>query len=312
MASLFHHKVPSAIRFSFLLLSLLLAGSVVGTALFVYFIPQKYQAVIISGRPVLIVLQKPKGQKSVIFSLPEDTYIEGVYGYGAYSLSSLWKLGTLDKRGGMLLADSVSATLGLPIGGFAAGSDDQQDPLEATRRLFSWQQLIAFMTGRWTTNLRFEDYMSLAKQLSRLQTGEMKIIDLGNTTLFEKVTLPDGTIVSEVDPERIEPIIGDEFENEDIRGEAQRVAIVNTTSVTGLGSTMAKVLSHAGAVVVSVSNISEPIDRCLVESSQEASTTLTVAYIQSIYGCQIKTVEEPGAADIRVLVGTEYARRFSQ
>lgn len=312
MASLSRHKISQVIRVLAIFLLLLVAGSLTAIALFVYFTPQKYQAVVISGDPVLIVLQKPKGQKPVIFSLPADTYIEGVYGYGAYSLSALWKLGALDTRGGMLLADSLSATLGLPIGGYAAVSGQLQDPLEATRRLFTWTELIRVVTGRLKTNMRLPDFMSLVKQMSYARTSEITVIDLGKTTLFEKVTLPDGSNVSEVDPERIDPIMGDALENEDIRGEAKRVAVVNTTDVTGLGSSIAKVLSHVGAVVISVTNTSEPIERCVVESSKAMSESLTAAYIQSIYTCQLKIAEDTNTADIRMLVGTEYAKRFSQ
>lgn len=310
MASVSHYKISVPLRFFFLFF--LIVGSLGGVALFIYFAPQNYQAIVVSGEPVLIVLQKPKGQKPVIFSLPADTYIEGVHGYGAYSLSALWKLGTLDKRGGMLLADSLSDSLGLPVTRYLESSSYSADLPLAMRQLFGWNQVHAFMTGRLHTNIRFGELIGIVKQLSNARLGEIKTMSLGNTTLFEKVALPDGSIVSKVDPDRIDPIMGEAFENEDIRFEAKRIAVVNTTDVMGLGSTIAKVLSHVGAVVVSVSNAPTPIEQCRLESSKAESESLTVRFIQSMYHCELNSEGEASTADIRLLVGTEYAKRFTK
>ena len=284
---------------------LFIVGISLCIALYIFMVPQRYLAFVIAAEPAMtLVILKPKGQKIVTFSLPGDTYIEGVGGYGKYSLSALWKLGTIDKRGGALVSESLSETLGAPITRYISG--------ERGIDLFRWRNVGTFLTGQYTTNMTLSEFIGVVKRLSDSRPGEIEEIDLAKTTLFEKKILPDGTGILEVDLGRIDPIVRGAFENEEIRGEAKRIAVVNTTEIPGLGSGVAKTLSHIGTVVVSVSNSTEAIDRCVIEVSEEARKTKTVAFIHSYYHCEIKIEALSDRADIRVLVGKGYAARFEK
>lgn len=304
--------VRKILRVAFLCLLLFVVVVFLGSAVFIYTLPDRYTGFIIEHDPLILVLVKPTPQKIVVLTIPADTYIEGIHGYGKYSLSSLWKLGFIDKLGGMLLAESLAETLGVPITGFVGFSSSAagESPISVLKSTFTWKHALTQAFMRIPTNIGFAEFVSITKRLQNTGDGDVRLLDIAKTTLLQKVSLADGGAAREVDEERIDPIIGNAFEDEDVRGEGRRIAIFNTTGTSGLGSKVGKMISHIGGVVVSVTNAPELIDRCTIEASKDAINSKTAAFIRTYYHCETKISEDTLRADIIVRIGTRYASRF--
>lgn len=239
--------------------------------------PAERTTVITRVDPVEIRSWDKERELLTIFSLPEDVRVEGVFGTGTLPIASLARLEAMDKTKKGLLAKSLGNALGTPI-------EDAELSFPLRLRFF------------------------LATQMVR--PDAVKRIDLDALGVYRSETLPDGTLVRVFDVNRFDVGVGAALEVDSIRREELRVRVVNTTDVARLGSRAARMVSHAGTVVVAVESESPTQKPCTVHAKKELWSTQTSRFIQNVLACTLADADSDERADVTVRLGTAYALLF--
>lgn len=263
---------------------------------------------VIVGDPVTVLSWDKKNNTFTILSLPSDTTIEAVHGYGQYSLESLWKLGDIEGKAGTVLAQSMEELLAVPLRGYIGGKNHtllpKTDPRAIVKEIFS----LGLLNGTYATNISPASFWSLSWAISRSHPEDFRIIDL-STSVVDR-TLPDGSIVHMADTNRMDQKIGEGFEDEAIRKEAISIAVLNTTSVPSLGTRVARLMGHVGMLVITVGNDRPTIAGCTMHGVKKMLASQTARMVRELYGCEQKDQAEGDRADLTVRIGTVYQARF--
>lgn len=304
-----YHRIGS--RYGPMLLITLL---VVGVLCFGFWYLQKnsqddisWQSVVITGDPIVVWSVNRDSHDQRIMSFPSDMYIQGIHGYGSYTLDALVQLGAMDKANKRLMVDSLSEAIGLPIQYFITGVQSTTTPLDRIQSIFKLSTLIQFFNRTYQTNMGFRTYTFFRNVRSQVKSIQIKTIDARSAFLEE--ALPDGTRIRRIDTGMIDQSIGSTYELASLRKEGYTVGIYNTTAVPALGNSIGRTLSHLGVFISSIGNADRNIQDCEVLTDKEKLSSKTVRLIVSLYHCK-KIIQTSDRADIMMYVGLDYARRF--
>jgi len=270
--------------------------------------------VVVATSPVTVWSWNTNDNTFIVLSIPSDDVIDALYGYGNYSLEALWRLGFIDKKSGLLLSDSLSDTLGLPITSYI-GTKSQEllnvsDPLMYGRQLFSLSNVFSFMSAGYQSNMPMGLFVAFSRALGAARPDKIQSIDIGNLGAVSEESLPDGTIRNILSPDFLDHTLGNVFENDAFRAEDLSVALYNTTDVPAVGNRAARLLTNAGILVVTVGNDQKPLNRCELIGSATPLSSKTAAYIISVFNCKKIVSQESARADLIVRLGNDFAKRF--
>ncbi|MFZ5844877.1 MAG: LytR C-terminal domain-containing protein, partial [Patescibacteria group bacterium] len=252
-------------------------------------------------------------RRSVFIQIPASTQIEGLFGYGKYSLSSLSQLGKMEKMGNRLLRQSLSEALAIPI--FWDWEEKTMQlgeaaPRDRIKQVFSFSGIGKYLTGRYTTNLSLPTYLRLARAASKLTPATSITLDLAQAGVLTPAPLPDGTSVPSLDQERWDFVLGNTLADEEIRREGAAIAVYNTTATPTLGTRVARFLGHLGATVVTVGNSEERVGRCQLIGQASSLKTATAHLIGALLNCEKQVKEETTRAELILRVGSDFEARF--
>jgi len=270
--------------------------------------------IVLAGTPMHIWSWDIAKNTFVDIQIPADTIIDAVRGYGRYSLEALWKFGSIDRNESFLAVQSLEEVLGLPIAWYIGPSDlalpHESDSRGAATGYFSFQKIVAFFSGKFRTNIPPSLFMQLVWKLLWVRPDSVVTLDLSRLDSGSLVDLPDGTHVYVLDPDRLDVLFGNTFEDERIRKEARSVGVFNTTSMPTLGNRLARLLGHVGVLVVTVGNDTPMVDRCVVSGTKDNLQSLTAQFLIALLDCRKWERDEGGRADIVVRLGSDYRQRF--
>jgi hypothetical protein len=271
--------------------------------------------IVVATSPLAIWSFNPSNHSATVMTIPEEMIIQGIHGYGAYSFESLWKLGIIDHRSGLLLSESTQEELGIPIVWFI-GIDKNQltpvsDPISWGRHFFSWGNSIRFIIHAYETNMNIWSFIRLVRLLSQVSIGRITHIDISHLEVTSSEVLPDGSVRQIFDNVLLDRAIQGSFEEDSIRGESLTAAVYNTTDTPSLGTRVARLLSNIGIQVVTVGNEKPTVNQCRILTSVRLLHSNTVERMKDIYDCKIEIVSSAQRADIILRMGTRYATRFS-
>jgi hypothetical protein len=126
---------------------------------------------------------------------------------------------------------------------------------------------------------------------------EAKKIPLDNQTFKEiKNYVHDRSIISQIDHELYEL-----FRDPEVINEQVSVEVVNATSVSGLASSIAKMLENGGYTVVSIR--SSETENSSIQTNDTSS--ITAQHIQKIFSFPVKASGKNAVADIRIVIGDD-------
>ncbi len=272
--------------------------------------PSSRVSFLVVGDPVMVVTWDQRKQEVFLLSLPAATRIDATRGYGRYSLDALWKLGDMDGRPGSVLRESVEDALGLPIPWYLKPSRSDAAPagIDFLRQLFSVQSMWAVLVGATRSNIAPPRFLVLAISALFLRANQVVMVPVQSAIGTEM--LPDGTREPILMPERMDSLVGTDFEEAPVRAEGLSVALYNTTDMPTLGQRAARILSHAGALVVTVGNDQPVGDGCIVRGKKELLAGATVRFIRRYFGCSVQVAEEVQRADILVYLGKDFEMRY--
>lgn len=270
-------------------------------------------SLVLAGDPTTVVLFDRDEQKMVLLSFPAGANISGVSGVGQYSLEALWNLGKIDPRDRQLLPQSLEETAAVPIPwylGPAAVLPAFSGSLDQVRQVFSFSEVIPFLSGKYRTNLSLPLFLALVSGTAGLKPQDTSLLKVSLTTALTENKLADGTKIEVVDPDRLEVLVGTNFEDERVRREGVHLAVYNTTKAPELGRRAERLLSHVGALVILVGNDSPEIDECLVSGQKQFLETATARFVVRHYRCGVKEENGSNRADLILRLGRQYERRF--
>lgn len=244
-------------------------------------LPWERTTVVVAGDPVQIVSWDQVRGKLAIIPIPADVRIDGVSGVGNLPLASLRKLEVLDPKKKGVFVKSLEDTFALPIMGVTGSG------LPFPLRFRLW----------W-----------IRKQL---RPDAVTTVDLGLQGVFRSDVLPDGSQVRVFDANRFDAIIGSQLEVDTIRREELRVRVVNTTDALGLGNRAARILSHAGMVVIAVDSEPPVQNECTIHAKQDLWSRQSVRFVKNVFDCVVNAQDWDERADLTVRLGSVYAQRFT-
>ncbi len=244
---------------------------------FVTAFPEERTTFITSIDPIEISSWDTKRHTLTIFSIPPDVFVDGVFGVGSLPVASLTRLEAMDKTKKGLLVLSLAEAFGTPI------LPGDRSPL---------------LRLRWAFTLR------------TIRPDAATRIDLASLGVYQLGILPDGTRVQTFDTNRFDSVIGATLEVDSIRREGLRVRVVNTTDVTGLGNRAARMVSHAGMVVVMVESQTAKQKACFVTAKKSLESSKSVSFIKSFFNCKVVAGSDDEQAELTIRLGQEYADRF--
>ncbi|MEK7127540.1 MAG: LytR C-terminal domain-containing protein [Patescibacteria group bacterium] len=192
-----------------------------------------------------------KDKTKIIINLPEDLYVETAYHYGQLRLKNVYAVGQLDRRGGKVLAGTVSDLLGVPV-------------LE--------------------NNFNYLDQLLIRFHEFNLRVDKIKKIEVQT----DELVLADGSKALTVDQNKWDFLTADVFNETDLVTENLKIEILNAGTVTGLGNQAARLLTRIGLDVVNVANQDIPIKDCEVKVVKPSKTAERIA---GIFGCKIMAKE---------------------
>jgi len=273
--------------------------------------------VIFSTRPVMVVSYNPSDQSIAVVSIPEDTYVDATHGYGRYRLGKVYDVGNLDKKGPQVLKSTVRELLGVPIDGYIdvknlelSGSENLN-----TAEFIAKRKIILGLTNFWRfndkTDLSLSDLWQFYSHVFSVKAGKISFVNLKNANVLESQTLPDGTNILVAQTQALDGLLRDLFHEDALAGENLKLAVLNSTDVSGLGDKMARILGNMGLQVVNVANFSPVWDKCLLFVDKKLVNLLTIVKLKREFNCLVKTTNMPDVrADISLVVGNNYAKEL--
>lgn len=269
---------------------------------------------VVASSPVVVWSWDREAHTVTVVSLPANTDIDAVHGYGRYSLDALWRLGSIDPKAGALLSESVSDVLGLSNSFFIGDRSDTlppaANPLLYGRKLFSLINLWRFLGIQYRTNIPLSLFISFSRELGGLHSDQLSYVDITQKIYRQEVDLPDGSKQYVLSPEQVDAAFAGVFEDDDIRKELLTVALDNTTQIPSLGNRAARLLAAVGVHVVSVGNDEPELHQCTVEGRERVLATKTARVIGEILNCQLHVAAGDAPTDLVVDIGTQFADRY--
>lgn len=254
---------------------------------------------VLNIKPTSLVSFDPGSQSIDFLIIPNGTYIEAVGGYGPYRIEKIYSLAEVEGKGMELISKSLETYFGLPVDGWLVGNEELTN---GVKQLLSRLFFQAFKNTS-LTNLSRWDLVRLWLMTNRTRAHRVGTINLGETTVAEKFTLPDGVQATRIDDQRLSRVISNLFTDERIRQENLAIALMNASGETGLAAKGAKLVGNIGGRLVEVGDWSEKLEICQIQATPTAKKSYTGKKLAQVFGCQFGTdLTQEGRWDLLVIL----------
>lgn len=279
-------SLPFLVFFLFTALFFLSIGLYLSFKKSPFYFLRRVNFVLITKERAVIVFSLQDNQ-GLVLSLPVKNKVKVTRGFGEYELGKVYPLGELEKKGGLLLKETVQENFSIPIFGYFYDpvllDYSQLDSEKFFSRIF-WQSL----RGNIKTDLNWYDLALLYLRTNKLNEV---IVRVGN---FQRDT-------------------ADFFKDKALRGESHSIEILNSTEHNGLAQQVSGLLERAGGRVVRTADVAEPQEDCLLFTPINLSKKYTLLWLKLVFDCQIKQSSEKGdRADFTLVVGENYWKKLDE
>lgn len=271
-------------------------------------------SIVLIGTPTIIVSWEAKQSTYVILVIPSDLQMHALHGYGSYSITSLWQLDTLEKRHGALFLPTLVENFALPVGWYSiysrAVGKTSEEVVQYISGALSLPSLVTSLFVH-SSSLTIIDMISVWRATRAIDASTTRVLDFRLRPIGTTRIQPDGSTVLQFDSEMYDGMIGDLLEDVSLRKDSMRLAIYNTTTMSGIGSRVARVIEKLGGYVVFVGNDEFPYDGlCELKGSKERLLSVTSKAIQLLYGCTRVETTESMRGDLILRLGTVFEKRY--
>jgi len=277
----------------------------------------------LNSSPILVASFDPSDKTLNFLSIPPNTYIETIHGYGFYKAESIWKLGELEKYGGELLAGSLQEYLGVPVDAYASISNTEYQTPNIKHKGSFLAMIQSLLRGENETDLTRWDLIRLWWGVRGVRFDKVNLIDLGETNAVKKVILPDGTPALEPDPLRLNQLVSRLFSDRKIKEERISIGVYNGTEYPGLAKKAARIINNIGGQVIEVGDRDKKSEKpasaktsagkCELRSEKKFVNSYTTRKIMKIFVCQYE-IEKMGemGLEIAVILGEDYWQKLME
>lgn len=262
-----------------------------------------------SASPTIVSFPNDSTDKVFVLVLPKEVETTVPYGYGVYRLEALPKLVEIEKKE-FLDADTIEDMLGVQLKSTvqAQGDVDVEEVLGSLKRQLSFGNQV-----NWENKNNFDiiDTIILSTKLKLLKPSDVLVFDLREDRyLFPVKTSLDQAKLLTVNQQPLDEFIESKFTQELVRTENLTVSVHNTTGTAGAGNKFARFIANIGGKVLMVENDTAEIEGCQIRLKQQHAQSVLAKYLQKEFDCEILNSEEGDVADIVVLVGKYFAKRW--
>jgi hypothetical protein len=259
--------------------------------------------------PILIASYEPEAGKLDLLTIPGNTQLEAVGGYGLYQARSLWNLGELEVSG-KIFTESLEVSLAIPVDGWLnPGEKDAfflNDNQAKVRKDYLIENLIAAIKNRQTSLNRW-DLIRLYWGVRKVRLNQVSLVALGQTSALGEISLADGTPAYEIKDQSLDVLISDLFADEKIKNEALAIGVYNSSQYPGLANKASRMIDNLGGRTIEIGDWEGKTDGCEIRSQKQLASTQTVKKMINIFGCQQIIEDMSGErADVILVIGEDY------
>ncbi len=240
---------------------------------------------VLANEKVSIFSLNPSQRTAVFLSIPPQTFVDVIHGYDLYRVETIYKLGELENhRGGELLADSLQENLGIPIDGYASISNIKYQISKNIKT--SILDCLKFLLRNGQTNLTKWDLLRLWWETRKVRQDKIAVVELQEKNVLKEVVLADGSKGFEIEKEKMDKIVQKIFKDQKFRQEDLPIAVLNSTSYSGLAERGARIIKNIGGRVVQIGNMENGKSKCEVKSKKARQKSYTVKKLLKIFNCR--------------------------
>ncbi|HKZ35018.1 MAG TPA: LCP family protein [Patescibacteria group bacterium] len=282
--------------------------------------------IVINSNPIMVFSLHPEEKRLYVLPIPQNTYVEVSHGYGSYRLGAVYELGTLEKKD-TLFAETVEEFLGIPIDGWIAFTQDQggipelspEEIQDDVLRFGTFSTVIrskgftSLTSLHAMTNFTLFDRVRLWLEVRQLRSDQIRFGSLKDQMILSDLVLADGSIAFSADPARVEAVVQELFQDEQIRKENLSVRILNGTGKPGLSQKYARFVSNLGAHVVEIGNAerSDVEKTYIITTKPKMKDAYTTERLAKLLDSSImEEISEKGLSDIVIIIGADYWKRL--
>ena len=251
-------------------------------------------SIVWATNPVWVTTIHRSGSVGMV-RIPADSYVRLTQGKGEYRIGVLWRLGTLDKKGGEVLQDTTQNFLGAPIDswvGFTTASPALDgtgvDVLKHMEKAILQKTPI---TGSAITNLSWLDKLLVWWTFRSIEGSSIVVSDLEEEQVLTPIELADGSRALSANADLVDKVSHQLFWEDVLRKEKIVLEVYNASDIAGRASHAARVLNNIGVHVIGVSN-SAPRKGCVLQINYTDRNRGSVDRVASIFGCTVSNQED--------------------
>lgn len=288
-------------------LSLFLFVVIVAVVVFFFFFAASF------GGLARVSLASADSSGNVIFSLfdfkggtistvvvPGSTQVDVARSLGFWKISSVWKLGENEKVGGVLLSETVTKSLKMPVDYWGEGSYSglsSDDPSKIVRGVFSLKQ----------TNLSLIDRIRIGIFTLQTRSVNRRTVDLADSKYLYKVKLSDGTLgykVRDSDlPFELKAILADA----DVSKENSNILLENLSGKGYIEAEVGAIIEVLGGKIAKVTKGEVKDTDCTLYGD---SKLVTYRVIAKVFSCSRAGKLDNYNFDIVLRIGTKFTARY--
>jgi hypothetical protein len=277
-------------------------------------------------RDLNFVSLNPLEEKISVLELSDDIYLQVPKNFGAWKLSSVYKLGQENKppMGEDLVKMSVSRMLALPVDGIIEVST--KEDLNVENLVADWKKNMFsgfnFLTTV-KTDLSLKETTDFVFKAGKVRPDNIVSVDFFKTSITQSKLLPDSSRVLGVDNIKLDTYIKQALSDPTIVDEDLTVAVFNGTDHPGLTGEAVRLIGNLGARVTIISNTDEKFVKSGIylnpEEGSDTKLSQTYKRLAEIFAasclkqeCTTADAEVVSSrAAINIILGEEYFNYWS-
>jgi hypothetical protein len=239
----------------------------------------------------------PVAKEIVNVKIPQNLEIDTAGNYGKLRIGKIWDLGKQEKRGGQILASSITSNMNLPVRAWSSSD----------LMLLENGSLFDFIKGiliNNQSNLTLGDRIAIGWFTLSLDNIQKSEINLVKTNIIKSTQLTDGSdgyILSGFESAKLNSYFSDYY----FTNQQTRILITDTNLHSSRGDNAGRILKILGGNVVSISTkLSNNNFVCKVGPNTDNRSLA----ISAILLCEVDNSIKDNGSEIQLILGNKYSQ----
>lgn len=213
---------------------------------------------VIKADSIYTLFLNPNEKVATILKIPDDTYLNLAYGFGRYPARSIYELGQAESTpmGAKLLKHTLSDLEGIAVDGIilARSQSEMRSPVKLIEEIKQNPVSMISLVSKLDSDLSRLELFRLFWELRGIRSDNLRLVDLGTSTITRSALLADGTRVLGIDQVKLDNLIQSKFKDLKVEDEGLSIGVFNGTDHSKLAEAVARIINHMGGRVIFVTN----------------------------------------------------------